>query len=207
MVSLPSALQAFTNDFAEDDPTVCPACDKKFKTVRGMSSHLGTAQNCRWYKKGKLKALVMPEEVEDEVLLSEEVIDPLPEEPWTRRHPEVDPSTVMEDYDDLLFELLPTHETHEEPHAGPSRRDRTEEDEDERVEEENEEAGAQWKKDFRGSKDTEGDVHMLDDMIEEDDRFSPFSSELDWRIAKWAIQEGIGHKSFDRLMSIPGVSD
>ena len=25
--------------------------------------------------------------------------------------------------------------------------------------------------------------------------FSPFASELDWRVAKWAIKEGIGHNS------------
>ncbi|KAG1884783.1 hypothetical protein F4604DRAFT_1977115 [Suillus subluteus] len=37
-------------------------------------------------------------------------------------------------------------------------------------------------------------------------KFAPFASELDWRIARWAVQEGIGHKSFDRLMAIPGVS-
>ena len=37
-------------------------------------------------------------------------------------------------------------------------------------------------------------------------RFTPFASELDWRVACWAIQDGIGHKSFDRLMAIPGVS-
>jgi len=36
--------------------------------------------------------------------------------------------------------------------------------------------------------------------------FSPFASELDWRVAKWAIKEGIGHNSLDRLLGIPGVS-
>jgi hypothetical protein len=41
---------------------------------------------------------------------------------------------------------------------------------------------------------------------EEDKRFTPFASELDWRVARWAVQEGVGHKSFDRLMAIPGVS-
>jgi len=35
--------------------------------------------------------------------------------------------------------------------------------------------------------------------------FAPFASEMDWRVARWAVQEGIGHGSFDRLMSIPGV--
>lgn len=35
--------------------------------------------------------------------------------------------------------------------------------------------------------------------------YSPFASELDWRVARWAIKDGIGHKSFDRLLAIPGV--
>ncbi|KAG2097927.1 uncharacterized protein F5147DRAFT_747407 [Suillus discolor] len=34
--------------------------------------------------------------------------------------------------------------------------------------------------------------------------FALFESELEWRVACWAIQDGIGHKSFDRLMVIPG---
>jgi len=35
--------------------------------------------------------------------------------------------------------------------------------------------------------------------------FASFASEMDWRVARWAVQEGIGHGSFDRLLSIPGV--
>ena len=35
--------------------------------------------------------------------------------------------------------------------------------------------------------------------------YSPFSSELDWQVAQWAIKDNPGHKAFDRLLSIPGV--
>jgi len=48
-----------------------------------------------------------------------------------------------------------------------------------------------------GPSDEEADREM--------DRFAPFASELDWKIAKWAVGEGIRHKSFDRLVGIPGV--
>jgi hypothetical protein len=56
-----------------------------------------------------------------------------------------------------------------------------------------------------GGVDEDGDV----EMGEEDNvnKFAPFASELDWRVARWAVQEGIGHKSFDRLLAIPGVGD
>jgi hypothetical protein len=39
----------------------------------------------------------------------------------------------------------------------------------------------------------------------QDNPYAPFASELDWRIARWAVKDGIGHKSFDRFLSIPGV--
>jgi hypothetical protein len=227
MVSLRSALQAFNNPVEEnltqdDDPTVCPACEKRFKTPGGMSSHLRTARSCSWYKKGKLKALVMPGQFAANDIVSEEVNDPLPEELLRRSGAERDPSSIMEDHEDLLFELLPSSEDlQEEPQAGPScdfyRPTAETEEEDERVEEEDKRAGAhlrvvdtlyeRWKREFGPSQDQEGDVDMPNVSNEEDGtKFSPFASELDWRIARWAIQDGIGHKSFDRLMSIPGVS-
>jgi hypothetical protein len=48
--------------------------------------------------------------------------------------------------------------------------------------------------------DEEGDIDMVENS------FYPFNSELDWRIAQWAIKENPGHKAFDRLLSVPGVS-
>ncbi|KAG1800739.1 uncharacterized protein HD556DRAFT_1438739 [Suillus plorans] len=140
----------------------------------------------------------------------------------------------MEDYQDMLYELLPFPETGDletETQAGPSHGYRTtvedaeEDDElrnevDERVKEENTTAGASirlvetlhecWRRNFGPEKDRNGDINMLDissELEAEDGKFAPFNSELDWRIARWVIQDGIGHKSFDRLMVIPGVVD
>jgi len=56
------------------------------------------------------------------------------------------------------------------------------------------------------AQDADGDIAMDSDS-EEKSPFSPFHSELDWKIAEWAIKDGPGHKAFDRLLSIPGVSD
>ena len=39
-----------------------------------------------------------------------------------------------------------------------------------------------------------------------DPKFYPFNSELDWKIAQWAIKDGPGKNAFDRLLKIPGVS-
>ncbi|KAF9031276.1 hypothetical protein BDZ89DRAFT_948982, partial [Hymenopellis radicata] len=34
-----------------------------------------------------------------------------------------------------------------------------------------------------------------------------FASELDWNIARWMVNEGIGHNAFNELMAIPGVKE
>ena len=56
-----------------------------------------------------------------------------------------------------------------------------------------------------GCEDADGDTAIGEAALPEQE-FAPFASELDWRVARWAVQEGIGHKSLDRLLSIPGVS-
>ena len=65
-----------------------------------------------------------------------------------------------------------------------------------------------WRREFGGC-DTDGDV-VMEDLGEgtfiKKNMFTPFKSELEWRVTCWAIQDGIGHKSFDQLMLIPGVS-
>jgi len=78
-----------------------------------------------------------------------------------------------------------------------------EEDDDERITVVEGNAGHVRRKEKPpGSKmcDKEGDMDMTENS------FYPFNSELDWRIAQWAIKEDPGHKAFDRLLSIPGVS-
>ncbi|TEB25366.1 hypothetical protein FA13DRAFT_1756601 [Coprinellus micaceus] len=40
---------------------------------------------------------------------------------------------------------------------------------------------------------------------DKDNPYAPFTSELDWRVAQWAVKEKVGHSAFDRLLDIPGV--
>ena len=47
----------------------------------------------------------------------------------------------------------------------------------------------------------------MEDVASSEQRFSPFASELDWRVARWAVQEGVGHKLLDQLLAIPRASD
>jgi len=54
------------------------------------------------------------------------------------------------------------------------------------------------------SKDADGDT-VMDGESHEDNMYAPFASELDWRIAQWAVKEKVGQSAFDRLLEIPGV--
>lgn len=53
--------------------------------------------------------------------------------------------------------------------------------------------------------DSDGDITMDGDTTARS-AFFPFNSELDWKVAEWAIKDGPGHKAVDRFLSIPGVS-
>ncbi|KIY61523.1 hypothetical protein CYLTODRAFT_315807, partial [Cylindrobasidium torrendii FP15055 ss-10] len=48
-------------------------------------------------------------------------------------------------------------------------------------------------KDSSGSPDLESRLYYL------------FASQLDWEVAHWMVNEGIGHGSFNRLLEIKGV--
>ena len=55
------------------------------------------------------------------------------------------------------------------------------------------------------TQDSEGDASMEGEG--EPNPFASFSSELDWRVAHWAVKDGPGHNAFNRLLETPGVSN
>lgn len=223
MAGLRSTLQALNVNVESsvpdhDDPTICPACHKTFKTSRGVHAHLKSAKSCRWYKSGKLRELTLPgsvEELDETQSRTIHVPDPRP----AASRAEEEPREVLQEYfdrfDDFIpLEAGPSSSQLEEREANGSRP--VEEEDDERVVEEFEGAGQtylvdetmhqRWRRYF-GGEDTEGDITMTDETDErtESGIFQPFSSELEWRFSEWATQEGIGHKSLDRLLAIPEV--
>lgn len=168
---------------------------------------------------GKLSELrVSRSLVEDPIETGEEETE-LPAGPGRSRHREQEPSQVVEDFVNQAFDLVPLEADDTAP--GPSRQGRnygySQPDDfvDERIEEDPFPTAAKvirmdrtlhekWRALF-GHEDSSGDVSM-GDAASDGLEFAPFASELDWRVANWAIQEGIGHKSLDRLLAIPGVS-
>ncbi|CAA7269607.1 unnamed protein product [Cyclocybe aegerita] len=66
-----------------------------------------------------------------------------------------------------------------------------------------------WKDLFANKEESFDDANPLNDILPEAEApgnpFAPFVTEMDWRVARWVVQDGIGHKSFDRFLEIPGL--
>ena len=63
-----------------------------------------------------------------------------------------------------------------------------------------------WKALFGNDSEVEDEDNRMDDGDQPSiNPYAPFASELEWRVARWAVKDGIGHKSLDRLLAIPGV--
>ncbi|KAG2747731.1 hypothetical protein P692DRAFT_20737370 [Suillus brevipes Sb2] len=208
---------------------MCPACGRHdFKTSKGLLSHMGQAKGCQWYCKGKLRDLGNPGTFEHAVIPDALVEDgeDMNVDEGDRGVDEWDPQDAQEAWNQELFDLIPTQPPTdraparsespevEEPIQGSSRRVLNV-DEDQRVVVEHPTAGAimregetfveSWCRHILGDRlqfDGDGDVDMEGVASQ---KYSPFASEVEWRVAQWATKEGVGHKSLDRLLSIPGV--
>ncbi|KAJ3493238.1 hypothetical protein NLJ89_g11065 [Agrocybe chaxingu] len=68
-----------------------------------------------------------------------------------------------------------------------------------------------WKDLFTNKEESFDDANPLNDILPEAEApgnpFAPFATEMDWRVARWVVQDGIGHKSFDRFLEIPGLRE
>lgn len=220
--------------FLEETIPECPACLKTFRTAQGRNAHLSMAKTCKWYKKGKNQDFYLinipdtnTSTPEDDEATSEPDADdntfnfndtwPLPLFSNTNhQHP-------LDDIQYDEFVLLP-QEDQQQATAGPGPRTQAAEssknhnsyralddDDDSRhIIEVNQTAGRVL---FQRSHseasmetyDTDGDTAM-EDETQEKSLYSPFESELDWKVAEWAVKHGPGQKAFNRFLAIPGVS-
>ncbi|RDB30888.1 hypothetical protein Hypma_004899 [Hypsizygus marmoreus] len=138
-----------------------------------------------------------------------------------------DPGYMSDDLDDDdMYHFIPMEPEPGEGEAGPgpsTHRNRRQDaiyrslddDDDARVTDEHPSAGRCIQMDkhlhdkYRqlfghGSEDKDGDI-LMDGT--EPNSYAPFASELDWRVAQWAIKDSPGHAAFDRLLDIPGVKE
>lgn len=206
-------MQTILKSLNVDDLLACPVCLKRLKTQQGVLAHLSSARRCREYNTSKVRELTMPQTLQEEELETEErdIAEAIP------APPQVAPEEIANDFYGRFYDLVPT-EPQESNEGGSTMRYSPERETeiDERVEEDpfplagtvirmDQTLHDRWRQLF-GENDEDGDTLMNDEGQDSSSRFTPFASEQDWRVARWAIQEGIGHKSLDRLLSIPGVS-
>ncbi|KAF8964532.1 hypothetical protein BDZ97DRAFT_1757870 [Flammula alnicola] len=209
-------------------------CGRYFTSIKSMNSHLTSARSCSWYAKGKLRDLGVHDVGDAEPVLpvfrQGEEEDQAPEdEDWGDYDPQQDPDidVDMGPYGEE-FHFIPdeystsVHDT-EESEAGPGPRTAAnrilqgathprhsvlddDDDEDERVTIMDQDAGKIRRQEAPPRyipMDRDGDILMSEGG--ELNPFAPFSSELDWRVAQWAVKDGPGHNAFNRLLEIPGV--
>lgn len=215
-------------DNSELENRRCPACCCVFGTSQGMVAHLSLARTCSWYHKGKRRqqdARDLTSNVAMEVDSPEFQSDGYEDifhtitQPEHNKQDEQSPEEVMDELDDEFFQFIPANSAYDgvtnsrtQPSASTSGSSRVhsalvlDDDEDSRIIDIHLTAGQvihvneglkqRWLQTF-GSEDRSGSSSG--------DRWKPFASELDWRVACWAVKEGVGYKSLDRLLSIPGV--
>lgn len=188
-----------------------------------MNLHLTSARSCSWYAEQGLRDLGVNDVEDGEPLSASDLQDKqnVEDQEWQDYDPQEDPDVAMEfgPYGDEL-QFLPDEAVNildeNQPQAPEdnvyletthSRSTVLDDGDDERIIIVDEEAGRILRKETPPSytQDREGDVLMEGE--EESSPFAPFSSELDWRVAHWAVKDGPGHNAFNRLLEIPGVSN
>ncbi|KAG1737845.1 uncharacterized protein EDB91DRAFT_1249522 [Suillus paluster] len=198
----------------------CPLVQER-RVMPGTSSQANkptggrTVDHMKWYKLGKRREL----DRENDEDMDEFRIEGLPngladevDEALFHLIP-LGPDRMDHDAQDMMDVDIPIHDDH--PVPGPSRHPHSLQAEgDTRVTESHPTAGrviridqsvhAKWRLQFGLCNEAESSVPEDQD---DDSLFYPFTSRPDWQVGCWAVQEGIGHKAFDRLLAIPEVKD
>ena len=200
----------------KSDILQCPACLKFFSSGKGLNSHLSMARSCQWYRKGKNRELVdftdhQLDDTEDSFPFNLSPDDSTPENPTDDWNSDLcpppfaddDSESIDLDHDDfvLLPQAGPGPTTTANRQSGRSQPSIVLDDNDDtRYVIEHPTAGKVF-----SSADKDGDITMEDNTVP-NNPYAPFSSEMDWMIAQWAVKDAPGHKAFDRFLEIPGVS-
>ncbi|PPR02760.1 hypothetical protein CVT26_009432, partial [Gymnopilus dilepis] len=202
-------------------------CARRFNTTSSMHKHLVASRKCNGYLEGKLRDLGLFDEdmvTLDEVPQADSETesngdeDALPYEPFIFEPPNAYVNEFHfvppEDDDNNTGGLNQSAVAGPGPSTAANRIRRAAAVQRERVfDDRRDPVFTEWTENaghvlrkvapprYMDLRDEEGDVQMT----EADSIFYPFTSELDWKVARWAIQDGPGQNAFDRLLEIPGV--
>ncbi|KAH9911408.1 uncharacterized protein B0H18DRAFT_892900 [Fomitopsis serialis] len=208
--------------------TTCAACNEGFDTMQGLSAHQTMSKRCAWYKKGKLREIFdfddFDSSSDDERL---EVVGrtPINSSVSSDEDPE-DQSDIGSTFD--FIEVSAPRQQGASSVAGPSSRASRrnalalDDNEDRRVEDidmnaatvirTNEDIRRSWldqreREREREAQPPDKDQEQTEDEAETANPWAPFQSEMDWRFASWAVQEGLSQSSVDRVLEIPGFQE
>jgi hypothetical protein len=193
-------------------------CGRYFTTIKSMNSHLTSAKSCSWFVEDKLRGLGIDDDLvslSGSITADVQVDGDVEWEGWNDS--EYDSDRQDQDIsmefgpDGDVFQFIPEEpeeiEGNQPPQNSSSRDSLLDDDDDDRITIVDENAGWIFRKDppRYNEVDNEGDTLMGEDCIR--NPFEPFSSELDWMVAHWAVKDGPGHNAFNRFLEIPGVSN
>lgn len=216
--------------YFDDTIIECPACPRTFPTTQGLNCHLSSAKSCKWYRKGKNRELTVIEQsnvsadsTEPTSYSDDPLVWPPPFEDTNNDDP--DPLHNIE-CDEFVLLLQEVH-IPQEGQAGPRPATQAarsqnnpnlycalDDEDDTRFVVEHPTAGRVFFKQPSSNMnpnnrmetcDRDGDTEMEDGTKDRSPHY-PFMSELDWRVAEWAVKNGPGQKAFNRFLAIPGVS-
>jgi len=205
-------------------PFSCISCGSSFKRSGDLASHLTQAAKCHWVLKKREQ--IQAAEIPDYREASDQESDPPAES---------DPFFPYEDMDVLAEDIFDEESPNEgqssrsatdpitnglgQPEAGSvTVEDIPDEDDPDfyetdarsRMEDELDSEVVYYKEFANAGKvyHTDGEVHRAYLKMGQhlDNPFHPFTSQLDWEIARWANEDGPGQAAFTRLLNIDGVS-
>lgn len=211
---------------------LCPAgCGRFFNTSQGRENHLTQSRSCSWWRVYEKSAALDKVQgvVEEEDLPGAAYMVREGEDHGEYNGEDQQAGDVLQEYkeENDIFHFAPLIPEIGEAGPGPSTQTNSllerqlgtklralddDSGENEQVIEWQEEAGAVKHMDssvedrWRIAHNLGAEVPMDGTVPLPAQMYSPFASEMDWRIAEWVVKDGIGHKSFDRLLAIPGVS-
>ncbi|KAH8094594.1 hypothetical protein DFH11DRAFT_1555464 [Phellopilus nigrolimitatus] len=185
----------------DQDDRKCPACGADFPTVRGKNVHLSRAESCKWYKKGKLADLAHN---------YHPVTEDLEDDPPDTGGFDLDSPLVWDDgYDDEEVEgFEPVHIVASSSQTQVQDLDRCTKrariDESPFIHDIHPNAGT-----VTGHQQTAQErwaAQHVNPNSPPINIFDPFTSELDWRTAKWFLEDGSSKSASDRLLQIDGFA-
>lgn len=209
------------------------SCGRFFKTARALNSHLTYSGRCKWYKHGKIRNLRADVDISSTHPESNEPQPNQDDTDWEHYDPRDDDNFhILEpEYHHNFHWEEPDAD---QPQAGPGPQTAAnrirqkanhvilDDNVDTRITVWTQNAGQVIRKDkppvlipTSSTPDTDMRVDVPEDNNHMDvdsdpappptSKFFPFSSELDWKVAQWAVKDGPGHNALDRLLEVPGV--